>query len=96
MQLAGLIIFYALQIYMWILVVRMIMSWIPMFSRGFQPRGGLAVIFEIVYTVTDPPVRFFERIVPPLRLGGISLSLGFMLLYVILIAAQRITLMIFW
>lgn len=96
MQLAGTIILYAIQIYMAILVVRMIISWIPLLARDFQPRGPLAVVFELVYTVTDPPVRFFDRILPPLRLGGVGFSLGFMLLFVLLIALQRLVITVFW
>ena len=34
---------------------------------------------EIVYTITDPPIRFFRRLVPPLRIGAIALDFGFML-----------------
>jgi len=76
--------------------VRMIISWVPLLARGFQPHGVLAVIFELVYTVTDPPVRFFDRILPPVRLGGVALSLGFMLLFVVLIALQRVTVLVFF
>jgi len=94
--LAGIIVLYAIQFYMVLLVVRMIISWVPLLARGFQPHGVLAVIFELVYTVTDPPVRFFDRILPPVRLGGVALSLGFMLLFVVLIALQRVTVLVFF
>ncbi|AZZ39774.1 YggT family protein [Acidipropionibacterium jensenii] len=96
MALAGIIVLYAIQFYMVLLVVRMIISWVPLLARGFQPHGVLAVIFELVYTVTDPPVRFFDRILPPVRLGGVALSLGFMLLFVVLIALQRVTVLVFF
>ncbi len=95
MALTGIIILYAIQIYMGLLVVRMIMSWVPLLARGFQPHGAVAVVFELVYTVTDPPVRLFDRILPPLNLGGVGFSLGFMLLFVVLIALQRLTVLVF-
>ena len=33
---------------------------------------------EIVYTVTDPPIRAFRRVFPPVRIGSISLDLSFL------------------
>jgi YggT family protein len=94
--LAGIIIFYAIQIYMALLVVRMILSWIPLLFRGFEPHGVVAVLFEVIYTLTDPPVKFFDRILPPVNLGGIGFSLGFILLFVVLYAAQRLTVWVFF
>ena len=37
------------------------------------------VIFEFVYTVTDPPIKLFRRFIPPLRLGGIAIDFGWLL-----------------
>lgn len=90
MALAGIIIWYAIDLYMALLVVRMILSWVPLVFRGFEPHGVVAVVFEIVYTVTDPPVKLFDRILPPVNLGGIGFSLGFILLFIVLIALQRL------
>ena len=47
---------------------------------------------EIVYTVTDPPIRLFRRFIPPLRVGGIAIDFGFtltMLLCFVLLAVTR-------
>jgi YggT family protein len=53
------------------------------FSRGFRPTGALLVIFEIVFTITDPPMRFLRRFIPPLRLGGVAIDLSFLLLFIL-------------
>jgi YggT family protein len=53
------------------------------FSRGFRPTGVLLVIFEVVFTITDPPMRFLRRFIPPLRLGGIAIDLSFLLLFIV-------------
>jgi YggT family protein len=53
------------------------------FSRNFRPTGVLLVLFEVVFTVTDPPMRFLRRFIPPLRLGGIALDLSFLLLFIL-------------
>jgi YggT family protein len=53
------------------------------FSRSFRPTGALLVLFEIVFTITDPPMRFLRRFIPPLRLGGIAIDLSFLLLFIL-------------
>jgi YggT family protein len=53
------------------------------FSRNFRPSGALLVVFEIVFTITDPPMRFLRRFIPPLRLGGIAIDLSFLLLFIL-------------
>jgi YggT family protein len=38
---------------------------------------------ELVWSVTDPPLRALRRVIPPLRIGGISLDLASLVLLVI-------------
>lgn len=64
-------------IYVLFLLARLILEYIPMFNRDWRPRGGMLVVAEVVFTVTDPPLRFFRRFIPPLRIGPIALDLGF-------------------
>jgi YggT family protein len=65
------------------LIGRFVISWIMVLSRNFRPTGPLIVVFEIIYTVTDPPLRLLGRIIPPLRIGGFALDLGFILLFIL-------------
>jgi YggT family protein len=69
-----------------------VFEYIPLFNRGWRPRGGTLVFAELVYTVTDPPIKLIRRFVPPLRVGGLSLDFGFaltMLLVFILMSIVR-------
>lgn len=79
MILTGTILTWIIEIYTVLLIVRMLMSWVPLLIRGFEPRGVLAVVFEAVYTVTDPPIKFFDRLVPPVRFGNVGFSVGFII-----------------
>ena len=51
-----------------------------MFARSWRPRGPILVLAEALYALTDPPLNAIRRVVPPLRLGSISLDLGFLIL----------------
>ncbi|MGB4135838.1 MAG: YggT family protein [Microbacterium sp.] len=79
LSLIGGILRFALLLYLFVLFARLILEYIPMFNREWRPRGFGLVAAEVVYTVTDPPIKFFRRLVPPLRIGPIALDLGFML-----------------
>ena len=78
MQLVGLILWYILWAYLAILMVRAVLSFVPLFIRDWRPRGIVLVIAEFVYTLTDPPLRLMRKIIPPLRIGGTSWDLGFL------------------
>ena len=68
-----------------ILFARLIIEYTRMFARNWRPNSFLIAIFETVYAITDPAMKFVGRYVQPLRLGGVSLDLSFI---VILLAIQ--------
>ena len=81
-----------LLIYILLLLARLVMEYIPLFNRQWRPRGVGLVLAEIVFTVTDPPIKLFRRVIPPLRLGTIAIDFGFpltMLLCFILLSVTR-------
>ncbi|HSP37222.1 MAG TPA: YggT family protein [Frankiaceae bacterium] len=66
-----------------LLFARFVIDLVMAFSRGFRPTGALLLIFEVVFTITDPPMRFLRRFIPPLRLGGVAIDLSFLLLFIL-------------
>lgn len=91
----GWVLYTALQIYIYLLIARMVISWIPLVAGAWKPRGFVSSCFEIVYTLTDPPIKLLRKIIPPLDLGGLSLDLAFMAVLVIVYVLQRAILIIF-
>ncbi len=65
-----------------LLIARLILDYIQMFSRSWRPTGVVLVLAEVVYTVTDPPLRALRRVIPPLRIGSITLDLSFLVLFI--------------
>lgn len=70
-----------LQVFLYALLGRLIFDYIQMFSRTWRPRGIVVYLVEAIYTVTDKPMKFVGRFVPPLRLGAVSLDLSFIVLF---------------
>jgi YggT family protein len=82
MRVLGEIVYVVGWIFFLLLIFRLVMSWVFMFARDYTPRGVMLVFVEAAYTVTDPPVNFVRRIVPPLRLGGMVLDLSLFILVI--------------
>jgi YggT family protein len=84
----GVALVYILTIFLILLVARMVMDYVFMFARSYQPKGPAVVALEVLYSCTDPPLKFLRRFIPPLRLGGVSLDLSFLVLFVIVILGR--------
>ncbi|HUH53903.1 MAG TPA: YggT family protein [Microbacteriaceae bacterium] len=68
-----------LRIYTYFLWARFVLEWIRVLRPSFKPKGFFLILSELIFTVTDPPIKFFRKIIPPIRLGTIQLDLGWML-----------------
>ena len=84
------ILWWALQIFWFLLIARIIIEMIQSFSRDWRPSGVLVVIFEFLFTVTDPPVKALRRIIPPVRLGAVALDMSVIVLFIGIIVLQYI------
>jgi YggT family protein len=73
-----------------ILIGRLIIDWVQVFARDWRPRGVVLVLAEVVYTVTDPPLRALRRVIKPIRLGSVQLDLAFMVLFLLCIVVRSI------
>jgi len=75
----GAILVVIIRIYTFVLWGRFVLDWVMVLNRRFRPKGPLAILVEAVYTVTDPPIKMFRRLLPPLRIGNVALDLGWFL-----------------
>ena len=73
-----------LQVYLIVLIARIIIDYVFMFARQWRPSGVALVLVEGIYTVTDPPLRLLRRFIPPLRIGGVALDIAFLVLFILI------------
>jgi YggT family protein len=81
------ILYFFLLLYFFTMWGRFILDLVRNFNRSWRPRGFALVAVEFAYTITDPPIKFFRRLLPPMRFGSVSLDFGWsltMLLVIIL------------
>lgn len=86
MTLLGQILGFALQIFFYLMIARFIVELVMSFNRSWRPSGLLLPILDITYTITDPPLKFVRRFVPPLQMGPIAVDLAWtIVLFAVLI-----------
>ena len=94
MRAVALTVWFAASLYMLVLVARMVISLVMAFSRGWRPRGAGAAVAEVIFMLTDPPIKAVGRVVKPIRVGQMAFDLGFLLVvlvvYLITSVAARV------
>ena len=75
------ILFWALWLYTFVLFGRVVIDLMSVLSRDWRPTGPILIAANLIYRLTDPPLRFINRYVPPLRLGPVALDIGFIVLF---------------
>lgn len=72
-----------LLVFYLLIIARLIVETTRSFARSWRPVGAAAIGLEVVFVVTDPPMKALRRVIPPLRLGGISLDVSVWVLLII-------------
>jgi YggT family protein len=85
MAIVRVVLYYALALYLLVLVGRLIIDILQNYSRSWTPSGPLAVVAEVIFTVTDPPLRLLRRYIRPVQLGSVALDLSYTLLFLVII-----------
>ena len=60
------------QLYIWVLIINAIASWLMAFNVINVSNRFVYSILEISYKLTDPPLRFIRNYIP--NLGSIDIS----------------------
>lgn len=81
---------WAINVYITVLFIRMILDWVAVLASRWYPRGIVVALINVVYRITDPPLRWLRRFIPPLRMGPVAFDLSFIVLYFALIMLQVI------
>ena len=85
METLKVVLTYVLTVYLVVLIGCMILSWINVFVRPWYPPRIVKLIAETIFTLTDPPLKFLRRYIPPLRIGTVAMDLSYMVLFIVVL-----------
>ena len=74
-----------LSVFLLFLIARLVLDWTQFFARDYRPHGFMLIVFEVVFTITDPPLKALRRFIPPLRIGQVQLDLAFTVLFFVVL-----------
>ena len=86
----GQVLYLVLYFLLLLLIVRLALSYVLQYARRWRPGRGAAASLELVWTVTDPPLHALRRVIPPLRIGTVSIDIAFLVLLLILYVLMRV------
>jgi YggT family protein len=86
------VVYLLLLLFLYVLFARFVMGMVMSFGRRWRPGRGAAAALEVVWSVTDPPLKTLRRVIPPVRLGTVNLDLASIVLLVIVLLLMYIVL----
>jgi YggT family protein len=90
MGLLGTILYWALQLFVYAMFARFIVDFVMSINRGWRPPAILMPVVDFAFTITDPPLKFVRKFVPPLRLGVVALDLAWTIVFIAALFLQRL------
>lgn len=76
MGILRLVLGWLLDLLFWAFIGRFILDLVISINRSYRPRGLLLVISELVFSVTDPALKFLRRFIKPIRVGSVQFDLA--------------------
>ncbi len=84
-------VYWVLWAFFMVLIARFVLGLIVMFAPQWHPKGPALLLFEAVYSVTDPFLRPLRRILPPVGAGGVRFDISMMMLFILVWLAMAIS-----
>lgn len=65
----------AMTVYVWLLIARAIMSWIP----GVVENPAIRPVAAFIHEVTEPYLSLFRRVIPVAAIGGVGFDFSILI-----------------
>jgi YggT family protein len=79
------VVYILLLAYLVAMWARFVLDLVRSFARYWRPTGFGLVFAEVVFALTDPPIKAVRRLLPPLRLGGVALDFAWSVVLLVVI-----------
>ena len=65
-----------------------VLDWVSVLAPRWYPKGVVASLINVVYQLTEPPLRWLRRYIRPIPMGPIAMDVSFIVLYTALVALR--------
>lgn len=77
-----------IDVYIAILFIRMILDWAFVLAPRWRPSGVVYSLIDVIYRLTEPPLRWLRRYIKPIPMGAVYFDVSFIVLYFALIVLR--------
>ena len=85
-----LVLLILLKLFTYLLLARIVIEMIQSFSRSWRPGRVFSSIGEIVFVITDPPVKLLRRLIPPMPMGNVMVDMSVLVLIFIFMILRMV------
>ena len=78
--------------YTLVLILRLLLEYVRMFKPDWRPRVLMLPIAEVIFLLTDPPLKLARKVIPPLRIGAVGVDLSYIAVFFSLSIIENIIL----
>jgi len=79
------VIYLALTLYAWLIVARMLLSWVQL-----RPGGTASKANRVLVDMTEPYLAPFRRLIPMVRMGAMSMDFSPVVALLVLFVAMQV------
>jgi YggT family protein len=90
MTIVAAIAYYALQFFILLMWIRLIVDFVRSARPGWRPASVLLVLFSVMYAITDPPVKLVRRVIKPVRFGAVSIDFAWTIVLIVAIVLSNV------
>jgi len=90
MTIVAAVAYYALQFFILLMWIRLIVDFVRSARPGWRPGSFLLVLFSVMYAITDPPVKLVRRVIKPVRFGAVSIDFAWTIVLIVAIVLSNV------
>jgi YggT family protein len=79
------LLYLVLTIYAWLILARVVLSWLDLRPGGAAGRG-----YRLLFDVTEPYLALFRRVLPTVRIGSVGVDFSSVLALAVLFIAMQL------
>lgn len=87
---AGYFLLIAAQLCVLLLFLRLVLDWVSVLMPELEIKPPALTVVNVIYRLTNPPLEYLRRFLPPLQLGNFTLDMGFVIAVIALLVLQKI------
>ncbi|MFG1928421.1 YggT family protein [Cryptosporangium sp. NPDC048952] len=90
MTIIGTLLGLVLTVFWWILIARIVLDWSVVLAGPPAWGGFRAKAINVVTRITEPVLAPVRKVVPPLRVGGVSIDLSIILVFFAIVILRNV------